>query len=467
MGGASRTAMMRVAMRPRLPCRRFALLICALLPFGAGAQVATGTYRGVSYVPLVVTGLGFRPDVVLIKGDLGVGAALATASLPKGVSKSLGDSGDVVTDGVRTLDSDGFTVVDSSYRVNRAETEYAWVAFKAVDGEVALGSYEGDGTADRRVEGLGLRPGLLLIIPEASHPMQWRTDAMPEGTSFATNAGPLLQGRILGFKEGGFRIGDHVSVNAAAVRYHYVAFRAIDGFLEVGRYRGNGLPGREIGPAGMQELILLKPNANTHALFRPRALQGASTPYLYPLPHAPDRIAPLEGDGIRVSDHLEVNAPNVEHYYAAWSAGPRARLLPARQEVLAPAEVLLSGSGSTPGSGATVTDWRWTQREGPTGVPLASGAEQRLTLQHPGRYVFELEITDSGGHTSRPTRAEVVVTGDVWRPDPELRGCQSSPTTASLPWSLVLLGLAWRRAARRRVRPAPAHCSGAARSAGD
>src|SRR5690606_15611502 len=118
-------------------------------------------------------------------------------------------------------------------------------------------------------------------------------------------------------------------------------------------------------------------------------------------------------DGVQVSEHADVNAAGVEHYFAVWSAGPRARVQPQQQVVRAPAELQLDGAGSTASAGATVTQWRWTQREGPTGIALAATSGQRLVLQQPGRYVFELSIVDSEGHTSAPARAEVVVEGDV------------------------------------------------------
>src|SRR5690606_6110639 len=96
----------------------------------------------------------------------------------------LGDSGSLVTDGLQSLDEDGFTVVANSWRVNRADTTYAWVAFKASPDEVVVGSYVGDGTAERTLQVTDWRPALVFLIPGNAALLHWRTDAMPEGTSF-------------------------------------------------------------------------------------------------------------------------------------------------------------------------------------------------------------------------------------------------------------------------------------------
>ena len=430
---------------------RLTLLCCALLPLQGSAQLRTGVYDGAGHVPLMVTGLGFRPDVVLVKADLAVGGALATSTMPRGITKSLSDSGSLVTDGVVSLDEDGFTLTATSWRVNRKDTSYVWAAFRADPDELVVGTYVGDGREGRYVGALNWRPALLFIVAEIAEPLHWRTAAMPTGTSFQAGETPLNQGRILDFDDGGFFLGAHPAVNAEGTTYHYVAFRERADGLDVGSYRGDGTPDRTVGPPGPAELVLLKPNSSTHLLFRPRALEGESTPYFFALPHAPDRIAPLGDDGVQVSAHPEVNAPDVEHYFARWSAGPRARLSAAPKSGPAPLTLQLDGSTSTPGAGATISEWHWHQPEGPSGVALSATEQQQVTLTHPGRYVFELAITDSEGRRSAPVRTQLVVEGEVYRPEPEL-GCAAS---AAPPWilSVLLLFPALRRGRKRLSSP--------------
>ncbi|HLT29455.1 MAG TPA: hypothetical protein VK013_05405 [Myxococcaceae bacterium] len=436
--------------RSTLP-HRLLLLCCALLPLEGSAQLRTGVYEGAGHVPLVLTGLGFRPDVVLVKADLSVGGALSISTLPPGITKTLSESGALVTDGVVSLDEDGFTLTATSWRVNRKDTRYTWAAFRADPDELVVGTYLGDGQEDRHVAALDWRPGLLFIIAEAEVPLQWRTDAMPTGTSFQAGETPLNTGRILDFDDAGFLLGAHPSVNAEGTTYHYVAFRERPDGLQVGSYRGDATEGRTVGPPGPAELVLLKANTSTHALFRPRALEGGSTPYLFALPHAPDRIAPLGADGFQVSAHPEVNAPDVEHYYATWSAGPRARLSAIPEGGTAPLSLQLDGTGSTPGAGATLAEWHWRQPEGPAGVRLSETARQQVTLSHPGRYVFELAITDSEGRRSAPVRVEVLVNGEVYRPDAAL-GCA---VASAPPWPVPVLLLLITATRRRRRELSP------------
>jgi MYXO-CTERM domain-containing protein len=428
------------------PLHRLILLCCALLPLQGSAQLRTGVYEGAGHVPLMVTGLGFRPDVVIVKADLSVGGALSTSTMPPGITKTLSESGALVTDGVVSLDDDGFTVMETSWRVNRKDSSYAWAAFRADPDELVVGTYVGDGREGRHVRALSWRPGLLFIVAEASAPLHWRTSAMPTGTSFQAGETPLHLGRILDFDDRGFFLGAHPAVNAEGTTYHYVAFRPRPDGLHVGSYRGDGAPDRKIGPAGPAELVLLKPNASTHLLFRPRALEGERTPYFFALPHASDRIGPLGDDGVRVGAHSEVNAVDVEHYFAIWSAGPRARLNVTPGNGPAPLTVQLDGSASTPGAGATISEWHWHQPEGPGGVALSASGQQQVTLTHPGRYVFELAITDSEGRRSAPVRLGVEVDGEVYRPDPAL-GCAVS---SAPPWILPTLLLLLMASRRRR-----------------
>lgn len=425
---------------------RLLLLCCALLPLQGSAQLRTGVYEGAGHLPLVLTGLGFRPDVVLVKADLAVGGALSTSTLPQGITKTLGESGALVTDGVVSLDEDGFTLTATSWRVNRKDTPYTWAAFRADPDDLVVGTYVGDGQEGRHGPALSWRPGLLLVIAEAEVPLQWRTAAMPTGTSFHAGEAPLNMGRILDFDDAGFILGAHPAVNAEGTTYHYVAFRERADGLQVGSYRGDGTDGRLVGPPGPAELVLLKANTSTHALFRPRALEGGSTPYLFALPHAPDLIAPLGEEGFEVSAHPEVNAADVEHYYATWSAGPRARVRTVPEGGTAPLSLQLDGTGSTPGAGATISGWHWRQPEGPAGVPLTETGQQVVTLSHPGRYAFELTITDSQGRRSAPVRLEVVVEGDLYRPAPAL-GCAAA---SARPWPVPVLLLLTSAAGRRR-----------------
>ena len=56
---------------------------------GARAEVTSGTYTGNGAASRQITGVGFRPEVVIIKGDVTESAVIRTSTLPAGMAKQL------------------------------------------------------------------------------------------------------------------------------------------------------------------------------------------------------------------------------------------------------------------------------------------------------------------------------------------------------------------------------------------
>jgi hypothetical protein len=138
-------------MRSFVPAPLRALLVFAtlFLAASASAKVKTGTYLGDGSVSGNITGVGFAPVVVIVKGndtdptdDL-TSAVLRSATMPAGMSKPLkGDQG-LFASGIVSLNADGFSV-GSNRRVNAVGIQFHYVAFDASP-NLALGTYTGNG----------------------------------------------------------------------------------------------------------------------------------------------------------------------------------------------------------------------------------------------------------------------------------------------------------------------------------
>src|SRR5688572_4283585 len=115
-----------------LPLAVFAAFLNATIAFaqaGPGSWMATGIYTGNGQATHAITGVGFTPDVVIIKGGLDEATMVRTSTMPSGHSKPLGRDEPLIPGTIQSLDADGFTL-NTDRRVNLPITLYYWVAFR-------------------------------------------------------------------------------------------------------------------------------------------------------------------------------------------------------------------------------------------------------------------------------------------------------------------------------------------------
>ena len=130
--------------------------------------VKSGTYVGNGVDGRPITGLGFQPDVVLVKSEGDEIATLRTATMPAGRSKEMIDASALAANEIASLDPDGFTV-GSAAEVNREGVAYYWVAFKAGGNLMRVGSYTGNAINGLSISGIGFQPELVFVLPDASY----------------------------------------------------------------------------------------------------------------------------------------------------------------------------------------------------------------------------------------------------------------------------------------------------------
>ena len=75
----------------------------------AQSMVQTGSYLGDGLDSRIITGVGFTPDVVIIKGDQALEAVIRTSTMSGDASKPVIASLGIGPDMVQSLDTDGFT----------------------------------------------------------------------------------------------------------------------------------------------------------------------------------------------------------------------------------------------------------------------------------------------------------------------------------------------------------------------
>ena len=301
--------------------KRLAILAAALLfPLAAGpaaAQVRTGVYAG-NGSPRSIGGLGFQPDLVLVKGDSATMRAVARTSTMAASKETTGPL-PAVAGLITSLDPDGFSL-DGDARVNQAGVSYHWIAVRVVPGESAVGGYGGNGADDRNITGLGFSPAYVLVLPVGPHPVVQRSSAMPGDFSLDFDQAAGDADRIQALLATGFQVGASPDVNGAGQTYHYVAWKATPGRLAVGAYSGDGVDNRSIAGAGFRpELVIAKRAGASGAVMKP-ASTGTAVDRALPFGLAgsqPDALQALEATGFQVGTDPHANQAGETYYWAA------------------------------------------------------------------------------------------------------------------------------------------------------
>ena len=142
------------------------LLAGLVAPKPALGQMVTGTYLGDGVNNRIITGVGFQPDVVILKRYPHKNALIRTSTMTGDWSKRfIGQS--LYTNTIQSLDADGFSVGTDVF-VNESGAPYHWIAFKAAAGSLKVDSYTGNGTDNRSITGVGFQPDYVIVAPANS-----------------------------------------------------------------------------------------------------------------------------------------------------------------------------------------------------------------------------------------------------------------------------------------------------------
>jgi hypothetical protein len=183
---------------------------------------ALGTYTGNAVDDREITGLGFAPDYVVIFDEIGDYPLQRSSAMPGDVSFTF--EADPQPNRIQALRPDGFQLGTTD--VNRNGVGYHYVAWRAVPGRVAVGSYAGDGSDDRSLD-IGFDAGHVLVHDGVSQDSQLRPQVMadtPQSLALRCYSDCVVSNRIQAFVPSGFQVGSHGDVNANGGTFFYVAF---------------------------------------------------------------------------------------------------------------------------------------------------------------------------------------------------------------------------------------------------
>lgn len=299
-------------------------LIVACFGLSAGTswaqmRVQSGTYLGNGAASHAITPLGFRPDLVILKGN-STGYALGRTSTMSGVNSTKQLARQVAfVNRIQSLDANGFTVGGADTSVNANGISYSYVAFRASAGEMAVGSYAGDGAATQNITSVGFQPNDVMVIPDDSTETLHRPSNLVGTLPFSAN-GSNSSG-VSAFLVNGFQVDNNGDLNNPGVTYHYVAWKIVATRVQIGSYSGTGAA-RDIMGLGFQpEFVFIKADSNDPGVMKTGST-GPSTDTALNFINAvnlTNSIPSLIADGFRVGTSSTSNGSGNTYYWTAFA----------------------------------------------------------------------------------------------------------------------------------------------------
>ena len=225
-----------------------------ILPSDVFATVLyTGNGTAIGSGGKAVTGVGFQPDLVIIK-NRDVKAQWAWFDSVRGATKYVKSNDELneVTDteSLSTFDADGFTL-GNAVVVNTNTEDYVAYCFKITAGFFDVVSYSGTGSAKTEAHSLGVVPNFIFAIhrdnagtakvvytsglpvtdPQTDALILSGTNAVIDDPSWWNDTAPTSSV---------FTVGYNPATNQSAKTYIAYLFADVEGFCKTGYYKGNG-----------------------------------------------------------------------------------------------------------------------------------------------------------------------------------------------------------------------------------
>jgi hypothetical protein len=287
-----------------------------------GIRVASGSYTGNGNDNRGITGVGFQPDVVIVKSDDNSGAAeVRTSTMSGDNTKPMTGATALTANLIQSLDANGFTLGDDN-AVNRNNRAYHWVAVKSYSGHMSLGTYTGNGTS-KSITGLGFSPEYVMVLPAATTAAVQRMSAMTRTFQFGADTGSTTG--ITSLDSNGFSVGSSASVNSNLATYHYVAWNEDVDEMKTTSYSGTGASHSITGVGFQPAFVIVHANDTVTAragAMRSSALSSTASQLFTNTANESTGITALQSDGFQVGTSATVNNNGTTYDYAAFKDKP-------------------------------------------------------------------------------------------------------------------------------------------------
>lgn len=195
---------------------------------GDDVDIRVGTYTGNGVDNRSITGVGFTPTFVLLKGLNNDFPIYKFGSQTTDLSFENGLFGVAAANHIQAFEADGFQI-GTDVAVNANAETYYYVAIRSLAGSFVSSSYTGNATDNRSITGIGFQPTAVLITSSVAATRNGVFTTASHGaddTSFIANQLGNFANGIQALESDGFQVGTDSKVNANAVVFHYIAARS-------------------------------------------------------------------------------------------------------------------------------------------------------------------------------------------------------------------------------------------------
>jgi hypothetical protein len=293
-------------------------------------KMTTGSYTGDGQYK-IISGLTFKPDLVIIKGSTTEQGVFRTSMMAGDTTAYFATNLANFAGGVVNINEDGFTVGNST-TVNTSGITYYWTAYgnawKASTNSGAsdflVGAYYGNSVDDRNISRLPFQPDLVVTKPNAGYYGTWKSSAQSGDLSGFFHGNAEAANYIQSLRSDGFQLGIGTlrSANYLAYTYFYFAFKTGGGNFVVGTYNGTG-SSNYVNTVGFQpDHLWVKHTGSTRGVLRTSTLSGDGAFPFINVGSLSDAITSLNTDGFTVNTAAETNTSGTNNYrYVAWKDG--------------------------------------------------------------------------------------------------------------------------------------------------
>jgi hypothetical protein len=295
-------------------------------PASGTFTMKVGTYTG-NGTSQSITGLGFAPDLVIIKDETGSNYGVYRTRLMKGdLTSYIISTISTFAGGITSLDSDGFSI-GASDTVNTNSTTYSYQAFgNAYNPETGtgaadftIGAYTGNDLDNRDIVRVPFQPDVIVSKRSGQTGIFKTSDMSGDVTAYLTNnadAADLIQA----INSDGFQVGASTQINNLASLHHFYAFKAGTN-LKVGTYSGTGATQNITSPGIAPSLVWVKGPSTTYGVMRPSTNVGDLTQWFANVAAAADRITALLSNGFSIGgNQTQTNTAATTYRYVVWKA---------------------------------------------------------------------------------------------------------------------------------------------------
>lgn len=314
-------------------------------------QVKAGSYTGNGTVDRAVTGVGFQPDLVIVKrANTGDTAFFRTSSMASGSSMTLRADSGIVTGGIKTFTSDGFTL-GTNGEVNANTVTYYYLAVKKDSaGDFDYGTYTGNGADNRTLTLQSTFPFTWLVIKgDGGRTGAYRNKDLAGDATHAFYFTGINSDQIqsMSTTTGDVQLGTSDFVNANSRTYYWFGFKEVAGFSTSFTYTGNGSDNRDISIPGttfQPGFVWLKRQDSSDPRMRTSAHSGDSSQSFDGATET-NSIQGFNATGFQVGNNSQVNNNTSTYHVLALKEGTSANsnatpsALSATLAVLAPVVV--------------------------------------------------------------------------------------------------------------------------------